>query len=117
MRTNGLVWSLALALAVAGRGQAADDAGTTPVGDQVVSEQGDRVVLVSNQQPATSEPQPAASEQPSAACDSCEQPTCSQDLNTHIMPDGWCQCLIGDPCAYHLYAGTEFVVYNIHSQT
>ena len=36
---------------------------------------------------------------------------------SRIGPNGWHDFLIGSPCAYHLYAGTEFTAYDVESQT
>src|SRR5262245_19838338 len=101
MRTNGLVWSLAFALALAGKGQAADviiadGAEAQSAVAQDGEEQG-KIVIVSDQQAVVTDQTPACDE-----C--CEQPMCSADLDTQIFPGGMKECLIGDCCAYHLYA-------------
>src|SRR3954463_8737874 len=100
MRTNGLALSVAIAVAFGGYGRAAEEtiSGGAPASDKVV-----------------------ASEHPETlgTSDAAEPAMCSQDLDTRILPDGargWQSSLIGSTCGYHLYAGTEFTLLNVHSQ-
>src|SRR4051812_48236484 len=97
MRIKGLALSLAAAFVFVARGQAADEVN---VSDKVeTSEQGVAT--------ATREATDAAP----------EQATCSEELDTRIMPYGWCTNWFGSTCNSHVYAGTEFTFLNVHSQT
>lgn len=89
MRTKGLVGALAIALGLVGYGQAADPIAANNI-----------------------EPQPAASVQPGCAAQST---CCAADSDSCGLD--WHDFLIGSRCGYFLYAGTEFIAYDIDSQT
>src|SRR4051812_42579017 len=98
MRTNGLVLPLVIALAIVNSSPAAEensDSDSAPASDKAI-----------------------ASEHLGASSDAAAGPAmCSQDLDTRIFPEGWHDWSIGSTCAYHLYAGTEFTFFKVHSQT
>src|SRR4051812_12375861 len=75
MRTNGLAWSLVIAPTSISSLRAADDSNHS-------NKTGDTAVI---------------SEPAEHADDAAEPAMCSQDLDTHVFPEGWHDFLIGSP--------------------
>ena len=91
MRTNGLVGSLIIGLALAGHGQGADQT------DSAISSEIREAAFDDS----------GGGDQPAIGCE------CS---NPPIAGDGWQELLIGS-CAYHVDVGTEFTALHVHTLT
>jgi hypothetical protein len=92
MRTNGLVVSFVLALAVVGHRQAAAQ---TPPASAIET----GYVTAAGEGGAD------------------QSASCCLDSSSEGCSGGWFDFLIGSPCACHLFAGTEFTRYDVESQT